>query len=139
METGKSPLSRIIYTFKATFFTLIVVGLVMGYFIATGNYSKGYRAGIVYKVSQKGFLFKTIEGEMNTGNYISTTTPSEDNTLNTKIWNFSVYKSDTLVQKKLEQCVASGNRAKLYYTERYFVFPWEGESKYFVYKVEEQK
>ena len=49
---------------------LIAVAVVIVLFLAFfmfGSYSDGYRAGTVTKLSKKGFIIKTYEGELNTG------------------------------------------------------------------------
>jgi hypothetical protein len=88
---------------------------------------------VVYKLSQKGILFKTYEGEMNTGNYV--TDVSAEN-LSTKIWTFSVDKDQKEAIAQLESAVLKGSRVKLFYKERYLKFPWRGDTKYFIFKVE---
>lgn len=100
------------------------------------SYSEGFRAGVVYKLSKRGVLFKTYEGEMNTGNYVTTESPTQDNTLSTKIWGFSVDDNQVEVIDKIEKAILSGKRVKLFYKEKYFVFPWQGDNKAFIYKVE---
>jgi len=119
METWK----RIWKTFRATLLTVAVVGVLVVIFLYIASYSEGYRAGTVYKLSQKGYVFKTYEGEMNTGNYVAES--AGDNNLSTKIWNFSVDASQTEVIS-----------IKLFYKERYLKLPWRGDTKYFIFKVE---
>ncbi len=128
-------MKRIWNTFKATFLTVIVVGILVFVYLYFASYSEGYRAGIVYKLSEKGMLFKTYEGEMNTGNYV--TEETDANNLSTKVWKFSIDKDQTEVISKLENAVLKGNRVKLFYKERYFKFAWRGDTKYFIFKVEE--
>ncbi len=130
METWK----RIWKTFRATLLTVAVVGVLVVIFLYIASYSEGYRAGTVYKLSQKGYVFKTYEGEMNTGNYVAES--AGDNNLSTKIWNFSVDASQTEVISQLENAVLKGNRIKLFYKERYLKLPWRGDTKYFIFKVE---
>lgn len=129
METWK----RIWKTFKATLLTVAVIGVLVVIFLYFASYSEGRRAGVVYKLSQKGFVFKTYEGEMNTGNYV-TDSPNEN--LSTKIWNFSVDADQTEVISQLESSVLKGSRVKLFYKERYLKLPWRGDTKYFIFKVE---
>ncbi|MEO0334067.1 MAG: hypothetical protein AAF223_20740, partial [Bacteroidota bacterium] len=53
------------------------------------------------------------------------------------IWDFSVDRGNDEVIKALEAAVDNGNRVKLRYKEKYFQFSWRGDTKYFIYEVEE--
>ncbi|MDC1430640.1 hypothetical protein N8223_00150 [Bacteroidia bacterium] len=59
-------------------------------------------------MSKKGYVFKTNEGQLNTGE------------IQQGIWNFSVKKSEP----------------ELHYDEKYVQIPFLGDTKYFVTKVE---
>jgi hypothetical protein len=52
------------------------------------------------------------------------------------LWNFSVIGKDQEAIKVMQEAMLNGRRIKLYYRERYFKFPWNGDTKYFVYKAE---
>ena len=84
------------------------------------TYSKGERAGILQKFSQKGWICKTWEGEL-----AMTTVPGVAPTL----WNFTVRKDATARQLNL----ALGRRVILYYQEhRGLPGTCFGETAYFV-------
>ncbi len=85
-------------------------------------YSSGIRAGTVVKLSKKGVFFKTYEGELNTSE--------------TEKWAFSVEKDEDEVLKLLNEVALSKERVSLHYVERFRIFPWRGETKYFIVKVE---
>lgn len=127
----KDYLKKIFTTFKATLLTVLVVGILVLVFLYLGNYSEGYRAGVIVKISRKGYIFKTNEGEMNVGNYLT-----ENTNLNSSIWKFSVENGQDTVIKGIENALLTGHRVKLYYKERYFSIFWRGDTKYFVYKAE---
>lgn len=127
-------LNKIWGTFKATILTAVVVGFIVFIFLYLASYSEGYRAGTVYKLSNKGYIFKTYEGEMNTGNYV--TDGAKEGNISTKIWNFSVDADQKEVISQLESALLKGNRVKLFYKERYLQVPWRGDTKYFIFKVE---
>ena len=129
-------IKRIWKGFRATFLTLIVLAIIVMIYLSFGSYSEGFRAGVIYKLSKRGMIFKTYEGEMNTGNYVTADSPSSDNGLSTKIWEFSVMSDQEEVISKIESAILSGKRVKLFYKEKYVVFPWQGDKKYFIYKVE---
>ena len=86
----------------------ITVAILEILFALYGNYSSGERAGQVIKMSKKGYVFKTNEGQLNTGE------------IQQGIWNFSVKKSEP----------------ELHYDEKYVQIPFLGDTEYFVTKVE---
>ncbi|WP_066225242.1 6-phosphogluconate dehydrogenase [Formosa haliotis] len=90
-------------------------------FIYYVPYSTGTRAGELIKISQKGMIFKTWEGEISQG--IS----------GAQIFSFSVMDDDQEVIEKLNEL--QGQYVKLTYVERYkTLFIW-GDSKHFVTEV----
>lgn len=88
------------------------------------SYSEGYRAGILQKISNKGYVCKTWEGEL-----AMTTVPGVAPTL----WTFSVRDDGTA--KQLSD--ATGRRVKVHYTEHRGV-PTEcfGTTAYYVDSVQ---
>lgn len=112
---------------------LLVALAMIGFFVfINASFSDGFRAGTMVKISKKGYVFKTIEGELNLGNYFT-----EKGSPSTSIWNFSVASDADSVMTKLENAVLTGKRVKLHYKEMYMQFSWRGDTKYFVYKVVE--
>lgn len=103
---------------------IILVAVIGGFLIyANMNYSKGNRAGKVVKLSEKGVLFKTWEGQMN----------FEDNQ---EFWRFSVRGSADEVRQNIDKAMEENKRVKLHYEEKYVTFPWRGDTEYLVYEVE---
>lgn len=102
------------------------IGLV-GYFsfIYFVPYSKGYRAGELIKISKRGLVFKTIEGELSQG------------LSGAQIFKFSVEKSKSTVIEKLKKF--QGKYVRLTYIERYNTFFFWGDTKYFVVDVIEEE
>lgn len=94
-------------------------------FLYVANYSEGVRAGELIKMSHKGMIFKTWEGELSQG--IS----------GAQIFSFSVLDSDKEVIERLQNL--EGQYVKLTYIERYKTFPWWGDSKFFITKVEKEQ
>lgn len=106
------------------FFGLAIVSLalyisVIYYF----TFSNGFRSGQLVKVSYKGLVFKTWEGEVSQG-------VSE-----AQIFKFSIEDKEEQVIEDLKNL--QGKVVKLTYKERFSTFPWLGDTKYFVVKVEE--
>jgi hypothetical protein len=97
------------------------------------NYSDGFRSGTVVKLSKKGTMFKTYEGQLLSGGLAT----GESGDIASNLWDFSVEKGDTAVLKAIEAAVDGSYRVKLRYNEKYFNFFWRGETKYFIYAVEQ--
>jgi len=115
---------------------LIVLGLVTAIvvFLYNVNVSEGVRSGVVMKISKKGMLIKTWEGQLNTGSIASGSAASPAG-----VWEFSVPRDDDKLYEELEQVSLSGERVKLRYKEKMLRFSWRGDTKYFVYDVERVK
>lgn len=117
-----------------TFLVLIfLVAIAIGSYFVFGNYSSGYRTGTIMKISKKGVVFKTWEGQLNVGGLQNS--DNNDGGVATTVWEFSVTKKEVL--KEIEEAVDKGKKVKLYYNEKFYQFSWRGDTKYFVYDVEE--
>lgn len=104
-------------------FLLAIIGIF--WYVSTGYFSSGERAGTISKLSERGYIFKTNEGVLNEGGY-----SGETGTLTPRYWDFSS-KEDSVVVK-LKKALATGERVSLVYEEKFVKFPWNGETKYFV-------
>jgi hypothetical protein len=51
-------------------------------------------------------------------------------------FDFSVEKSEKAVIQQLQEVALSGERVNLYFIKRYGTFPWRGDTRYFVTRVE---
>lgn len=112
-------------------FALVVLGLILGaigYLLyCNWEYSDGTRAGNLMKVSKKGYIFKTYEGQLDMGGIQG----NMDGTMGS-IWSFSL-KDDELY-KELE--ALQGKKVMLRYKEINKAMPWQGDTNYFIYDVE---
>ena len=90
-------------------------------FIYYVQFSEGVRSGELIKISHKGFLIKTWEGEMSQG--IS----------GAQIFSFSVMDNEEETIQTLKDL--QGKYVKIEYEERYKTFFWWGVTRYFVTKV----
>ena len=125
---------------KATFFRILKlvfgVSLVMGVavfsFYYWGVYDEGLRAGTVLRISKKGMLFKTYEGQLNIQTFgaLKNVNPIMES------FDFSVEPDNEQAIKDLESVALSGERVNLHYIKRYAIFPWRGDTKYFITRVE---
>jgi len=115
------------------FFLVILILAILGaggyYWVSSWTFSQGTRAGTLIKISKKGVVFKTYEGQLNLGGFQSDAASGVVG----NIWEFSVLEGD--VYKQLQQY--EGKQVKLHYKERYNSFPWQGDTNYFIYKVEQ--
>lgn len=107
---------------------LFILFMLFAYY---GNFSSGFRVGVPVKLSKKGVLVKTYEGQLNIGGLTS----GEQGVIPTQ-WDFTVTRTNEDVFHGIESAMEQGVRAKLYYKEKYIKLPWRGDTKYFVYQVE---
>jgi hypothetical protein len=119
--------------FRKLFIGLLVIGLliVAATFLSTQlAYSEGDRAGVVSKLSKKGYVFKTHEGELNVG------AQGQVGNISNNLWQFTIAGGDEKLTKDIEDAMTTGKRVKLHYEQRYMKFSWMGDTEYFVTKVE---
>jgi hypothetical protein len=128
VDRMKSTARRV---FRILIISTIVIGLATFSFFYWAVYDEGVRAGIVLRVSKKGIIFKTYEGQLNTQTFGSLKGVSPI----MEAFDFSV-TDDEQVVNDLEAVALSGERVNLHYIKRYTRFPWRGDTKYFITKVE---
>lgn len=93
-------------------------------FIYYVPFSEGYRSGELIRMSHKGVLMKTWEGELSQG------------VSGSQIFRFSVLNSDKKVIDDLNEL--QGQYVKLTYEERYRTFSWWGETHFFIKAVQKE-
>src|SRR5450432_4204769 len=107
---------------------IIVLFFIIYIFInVTFTYSEGNRAGRLIKFSNKGYFFKTYEGELNLGGINSV----DGGVLVNNMWDFSV--TDTAVADSLLKL--EGRDINLHYKEKMSVLFWRGDTRYIVDRV----
>jgi len=118
---------------RITLISVIVIFLIAASFVYWGVYETGVWAGKVLSVSEKGVVFKTYEGRVSMESFgaLRGTSPIAETR------DFSIEKSDEQVIKDLQQVALGGDRVNLHFVKRYMTFPWRGDTKYFVTKVEQ--
>lgn len=94
------------------------------YFYRTYTVSEGSRSGTLFKISKKGWIFKTYEGQLQLAGSVLMNTQST--------WEFSAENSN--IYGQLQQM--EGKPVKCYYHQIVNAFPWQGDTDYLVYKVE---
>ncbi len=131
-ESVKTGVKKTKSFFKKLFFGIffLVLLALAGYmFYCNMTYSEGTRTGQLIKISKKGYVFKTFEGQLNTGGLQG----AADGTMST-IWSFSLKEKG--MYEKLESL--EGSKVMLRYREINKAMPWQGDTNYFVYEVEER-
>ncbi len=114
---------------------IVIVFLVIGVaaFFYFGVDSEGARAGIIMKVTRKGVIFKTWEGQMN----LETFGASNTDNIVSEVFDFSIKKGNQELIDKLNAAALSGKRVNLKYIQRYSILFFRGETKYFAVGIEE--
>ena len=113
---------------KILAFIILLVGIgFAGYFafIYYVSVSDGIRSGELIRLSHKGVIIKTWEGELSQG--IS----------GAQIFKFSILDSDKEVIDKMQEL--QGQYVKLTYEEKYRTFFWWGETRYFIKTIQKEK
>jgi hypothetical protein len=119
--------------FRRLFIGLLVVailGVAITFILTQYPYSEGDRAGVVSKLSKKGYIIKTSEGELNVG------AQGQVGNMSNNLWAFTIAGGDEKLTKDIEDAMTSGKRVKLHYEQRYLKFFWMGDTDYFITKVE---
>jgi len=117
---------------KKILLVVLVIAIGVFAFFYFGKFSTGYRSGKVMKVSKRGVMFKTWEGQMD----LQTFGAVRDNkNMVTETFKFSIDGDDALI-KALEDAALAGERVNLHYYERYMKIPWRGDTKVFVFGIE---
>jgi len=111
---------------KRFFIKFLIIILLLGAAAYAFNYyvpySEGFRTGKLIKLSRKGIIFKTWEGELSLG-------IGHD-----QRWAFSIEPKDKELREKLIEY--QGKNVRVNYIERFWKIPWLGETKYFAKDVE---
>jgi hypothetical protein len=110
-------------------FVLLICGVVLYFWISSYTYSEGSQTGYLMKFSHKGYVFKTYEGEMNLGGM-----NAESHSVVNNMWRFTVRTKEQPAIDSLNSY--QGKIIKVYYQQVLKNYPWQGETPYFVYKVE---
>lgn len=115
----------------------IVLGLLAVLLVAGGvslityhgisGFSDGERVGYVFKLSKRGMLVKSWEGELNLA------INGDDSSFNREEFAFSVVEKSIVDQ--LKSAMRDGTRVALTY-EQYYVKPWKLDTSYVIVKVE---
>ncbi len=107
---------------KSIFVILLILG-VLFYWFYYNVYSDGERIGLLTKLSRKGNIFKTYEGEMLIGNITASSAGLANEKFSFSVANQSI--ADTLMK-------IQGQRVALKYTQYRKKLFWRGDCEYIV-------
>lgn len=114
-------------------FVIVIVGIAGSFVGCAFTTSDGMRRGTVTKLSHKGIIFKTYEGELTMGGMVSTESGMQGN-----VWQFSVRrdnpKRDAIIQS-LTASMESNTVVCLKYKQARLVLPWQAETSYDIVSV----
>lgn len=110
--------------FALLFFLVLILIVAAFYFVCGMAYSEGTRSGILVKVSKKGYVFKTYEGELNIGGI----NQGEGTIIPLTVFKFSTTRKQ--VYDSLENY--QGRKVVLKYRQVIKNFFWQGETDYFI-------
>ncbi len=129
LQSGAQKTMRFVKRLLIVLVLLSLVASIGYYFFARMTFSEGSRAGYLVKISKKGVVFKTYEGQLNLAGLGQ---DGAANMTNDNVWDFTAANETVFYELQKYE----GKKVALHYKERYKVFPWQGETKYFVYRVE---
>lgn len=133
--TSSSVVRKLKRIFLGMVGLLLVVGTAILLFLMYASYGEGYRVGNILKLSKKGVVFKTWEGELTQG-FLEGTQDSDAGGVATRVWYFTV-NSDSAVIDQINHAIDNNKKVKVFYKEKYTLLPWIGDTRQVVYKVEE--
>jgi hypothetical protein len=119
VKSGNSWRKKFKRTFRTFMFILFLLAAFLIYWFFFNTYSDGERKGTLIKITHKGNVFKTDEGEM----WLSCR-----NTINAEKFYFSVTNDSiaTALKDLQDECI------QLTYKQYRATLPWRGDSKYIV-------
>ncbi len=117
---------------KRTLLVLLIVGIAVIAFLYVGVFERGVMAGKVLRIAEKGVIFKTYEGQLSREAFgtLKNASPLSET------YDFSVETSETHVLENLRAVALTGERVNLHFVKRYMKFPWRGDTRVFITRVE---
>lgn len=129
VESGAKKFRKGLRKLLWVLLAIVLLGAVGFIWVSNWTYSKGTRSGYIVKVTKKGVIWKTYEGQLNLG---GVQTDVDQGGLMGNIWDFSVPNRE--VYNKLSQY--EGKQVRLSYRQVYNNMPWQGKTTYMVTGVE---
>ncbi len=125
MEKFKKIVKRMVWT-------VAIIGIIIFSYLYWGTYERGSMAGKILRISEKGMIFKTMEGKINLETFgaLKGVSPIAES------FDFSIEKDQQELLNQLQEAALTGERVNLHFVKRYMAFPWRGDTKYFAISVE---
>ncbi len=117
----KSGCGRYIIT---AFFMVLIFGGAYFYWKYYYTYSDGFRSGMLQKLSHKGNLMKTYEGEL----VLSSVSSTNNVPLASEKFYFSI-EIDSLAKRMMDY---EGKKVRVHYLQKKGTLSWRGDSEYIV-------
>jgi hypothetical protein len=111
------------YVFVTVFF-VIIISSGFFYWKYYYTYSDGFRSGMLQKLSRKGNLMKTYEGEL----VLSSISSTNNVALASEKFYFSI-TIDSLAKRMMDY---EGKKVKVHYEQKKGTLSWRGDSEYIV-------
>lgn len=115
-------------------FVIFILSLSMSFISLTSglmpDYSNGVRTGEIIKLSNKGIIIKSNEGQMLLGGL-----SNNGETIGANIWSFSV--EDPEITRKLQEAMEKKHKVTLHYRQ-YLMQPVKFDTEYIITRVEEK-
>ena len=111
------------YVFITIFF-LLIISSVFFYWKYYYTYSDGFRSGMLQKLSHKGNLMKTYEGEL----VLSSISSTNNIALASEKFYFSI-EIDSLAKRMMDY---EGKKVRVHYKQKKGTLSWRGDSEYIV-------
>jgi len=103
------------------------------------EYSDGYREGNLQKLSKKGFIWKTYEGELTLWGFGGSQGGKMGQESMSNVWAFSLddpSSAETATfADQINKHSLRAEKLRMHYTEYFSAQPWRGSSSYIVNKV----
>ena len=111
------------YVFITIFF-LLIISSAFFYWKYYYTYSDGFRSGMLQKLSHKGNLMKTYEGEL----VLSSISSTNNIALASEKFYFSI-EIDSLAKRMMDY---EGKKVRVHYKQKKGTLSWRGDSEYIV-------
>ncbi len=97
------------------------------------EYGDGVRAGMINKISKRGYIWKTYEGQMALEGLAS-----HGESIGANVWDFSLDSNDPNAEelaKQIQGYIDSGTKVKATYTQKWTSWPPRAGTDYYIKKV----
>ena len=121
----------------------LIYGIGWGACNAVGNnveYSHGERTGMINKVSEKGLVWETYEGQLALEGIVS-----GDGSSGANVWDFSIDRqaehgeNTAELVEKLRGYMRTGQKVRIEYIEQLSTWPWRSDTDYLIQNIEPVK